>query len=343
MLGLWSALEAKIALTGESYNAICALSLVLRIPEAHMHILITGSNGFVGSLLVDSLIRSGDKITTLVRSEAKPIRQINRMQWDPGADSLDLSAAGNVDAVVHLGGVSIAGKRWSPQRKAAIRESRVHGTRLIAKAVADLTPKPPVMIVASAMGIYGNRGDEVLTEESEPGEGFLAEVGTDWERSADPAREAGVRIVHTRFGNVLGRDGGMVPRLKIPYMTGLAGPIGSGEQWWPWIAVEDAVRVIRFAIDRTEIVGPVNAVAPGITRQKEFAKAFASALRRPAFVPLPGWAAKLVVGELAEESLLSSQRMVPQVLEKHGFTWLGPDLETVFRHIFRSPSESEWR
>jgi len=142
---------------------------------------------------------------------------------------------------------------------------------------------------------------------------------------------------------VLGRKGGMVPKLKLPYMTGLAGPIGSGKQWWPWIAVEDVVRVIRFAIEKPEIVGPVNTVAPGITRQKEFAKEFASSLHRPAFMPLPAWAARLLIGGLADEGLLASQRMVPQLLEKHGFTWLGPDLKTVFWHIFRSPSESEWR
>ena len=308
-----------------------------------MHVLVTGSNGFVGSSLVQSLIRSGDRVTTLVRGEAPPVRLITRMTWDPGADSLDLSTAGNVDAVVHLGGVGIAARRWSPQHKAAIRESRVHGTRLLAKAVAAMTPRPPVMIVASAQGIYGNRGDELLTEESTPGEGFLAEVGVEWERSADPARDAGIRVVSTRFGNILGRDGGMVPKLKIPYMTGFGGPIGSGRQWLPWIAVEDVVRAIRFAIERAEIVGPVNTVAPGITRQKEFAKAFAGALRRPAFMPLPAWVARRVVGGLADEGLLASQRMVPQVLEQHGFTWLGPDLKTVFYHIFRAPAESEWR
>lgn len=307
-----------------------------------MHVLVTGSNGFVGGVLVDSLIRDGHRVTTLVRGEAPPVRQINRMRWDPGADTLDLSTAGNVDAVVHLGGVGIAAKRWSPQHKAAVRNSRVHSTRLLSKAVAEMEPKPPVMVVASAMGYYGDRGDDVLTEESGPGEGFLADVAVEWERAADPAREAGIRVVHTRFGNVLGRDGGMVPKLKIPYLTGFAGPIGSGKQWWPWIAVEDAARAIRFAIEKTEISGPVNACAPGITRQKEFAKEFAGALNRPSFMPLPAWAAKLLIGGLAEE-LLSSQRMKPQVLEENGFEWLGPDLETVFHHIFRAPSEGEWR
>ena len=307
-----------------------------------MHVLVTGSNGFVGEVLVNSLIRDGHRVTTLVRGEAPEVRQINRIRWDPGADTMDLSTAGHVDAVVHLGGVGIAAKRWSPEHKAAIRNSRVHGTRLLSKAVAAMDPKPPVMVVASAMGYYGDRGDDVLTEESGPGEGFLAEVGVEWERAADLAREAGIRVAHMRFGNVLGRDGGMVPRLKMPYLTGFAGPIGSGKQWWPWIAVEDAARAIRFAIDKTEISGPVNVSAPGITRQKEFAKKFAGALNRPSFMPLPGWAAKLLIGGLAEE-LLSSQRMKPQILEDNGFEWLGPDLQTVFHHIFRSPSEGEWR
>ncbi len=308
-----------------------------------MHVLVTGSNGLVGSALVNSLLRTGDRVTTLVRGQAKPARDITRIQWDPGADTLSLALAGNVDAVVHLAAASIGGKRWTPQYKAEIRDSRVRGTRLLSKAVAAMQPRPPVMVVASAMGIYGDRGDEIVTEDSVPGEGFLADVAVEWERSADPAREAGVRVINTRFGNILSRDGGMVPKLKLPYMTGLAGKIGSGQQWWPWIAIEDAIRAIRFVIDTPDIVGPVNVCAPGITRQKEFTKAFASALRRPSFMPLPAWAARLVVGGLADDGLLASQHMVPRVLEQLGFTWLGADLETVFHHMFRTPAENEWR
>lgn len=307
-----------------------------------MHVLVTGSNGFVGTTLVNSLVRDGHRVTTLVRGEAHPVNQITRINWDPGADTLDLSITGNPDAIVHLGGVGIADKRWKPKHKAAIRNSRVRSTRLISKAAAAMPRKPPVMIVASAMGYYGDRGEESLTEESGPGEGFLAETAVEWERAAEPARDAGIRVVHARFGNILGRNGGMVPKLKFLYGTGLGGRIGSGRQWWPWIAVEDAARAIRFVIEHDEISGPVNFVAPGITRQKEFTKEFAGALRRPAFMPLPAWAARLVIGELAGE-LLSSQRMVPEVLEQNGFEWRGPDLKTVFWHIFRSPAESEWR
>ncbi len=307
-----------------------------------MHVVVTGSSGLVGSILVDGLTRDRHRVTILTRGESKPAGQINQVRWDPGADSLDLSVVGNPDAIVHLGGVGIAARRWSPQHKAAIRNSRVRGTRLISKAAAAMPVKPPVLIVASAMGYYGDRGEETLTEESEPGEGFLAETAVEWERAADPARDAGIRVVHARFGNILGRDGGMVPRLKWIYRSGLGGPIGSGRQWWPWIAVEDAARAIRFAIENEQISGPVNVVAPEPSRQKQFAKEMARALRRPAFMPLPAWAARLVVGELSVE-LLSSQRMVPEVLQNHGFTWLGPDLQTVFHHIFRAPAESEWR
>lgn len=307
-----------------------------------MHVLVAGSSGLVGTVLVNSLVRDGHRVTTLVRGARPEVRQITQVQWDPGADSLDLSRVSNIDAVVHLGGVGIAAKRWNAQHQAAIRDSRVHSTRLLAKTIAEMDAKPPVFVVASAMGYYGDRGDEVLTEDSGPGDGFLPDTAVEWERSADPAREAGVRVAHTRFGNVLARDGGMVPRLKIPFMTGFGGPIGSGKQWWPWIAVEDAARVIRFVIDTPAISGPVNTCAPGTTRQKEFAKEFASALNRPAFMPLPGWAAKLIIGGLAEE-LLSSQRMKPQALEENSFEWLGPDLETVFHHIFRAPAENEWR
>jgi uncharacterized protein (TIGR01777 family) len=308
-----------------------------------MHVLITGSNGLVGAALVNSFLRTGDRVTTLVRGAAKSSRDITRVPWDPGADTLNLALAGNVDAVVHLAGASVGGKRWTPQYKAEIRDSRIHGTRLLSKAIGEMEHCPAVMVVASAMGIYGDRGDEILTEQSAPGDSFLADVAVEWERSADPARNAGVRVVNTRFANILARNGGMVPRLKLPYLTGLAGKIGSGQQWWPWVALEDVVRAIRFVIDKPDISGPVNVCAPGITRQKEFTKAFASALNRPSFMPLPAWAAKLVVGGLAKEGLLASQHMVPQVLEEHGFKWLGPDLDTVFHHIFRSPAENEWR
>jgi uncharacterized protein (TIGR01777 family) len=258
------------------------------------------------------------------------------------ADELDLSSAGRVDAVVHLAGVNVAGKRWNAEYKALIRDSRVRGTRLIAKAIAALDPKPRVMVMASAMGYYGDRGDEVLTEESAPGDDFMAGVAVEWERAADPAREAGTRVVATRFGHVLGKQAGTLPKLKTPFLLGLGGPMGSGRQWWPWVAVEDVVRVIRFAIDREDIAGAVNTVAPGITRQKEFAKELAKALGRPAFMPLPAWGAKLILGELAVD-VLSSRRMVPAVLESKGFKFLGPDLPTVFHHVFRAPAESEWR
>jgi hypothetical protein len=308
-----------------------------------MHVLVTGSSGLVGTVLTDFLLRSDDRVTILVRGESKHDRRINALRWDPTADSLDLAPAGNIDAVVHLAGASIGGKRWSPEYKALIRDSRVRGTRLISKAIAALDHKPSVMVMASAMGYYGDRGDEELTEESGPGEGFLAEVAVEWERSADPAREAGVRVVATRFGNILGRDGGMLPRLKLPFLTGLGGRIGSGKQWWPWIAVEDVARVIQLAIKNPNIDGPVNTVSPGITRQIDFARALAKALHRPAITPLPAWAAKLIVGGLAEEGLLASQKMLPAVLLNHGFEFLGEDLPTVFHHVFRAPSENEWR
>lgn len=308
-----------------------------------MHVLVTGSSGFVGSTLVEHLLRSGDRVTTLVRGSSDSDRRVNAVKWDPTADSIDLAVVGNVDAVVHLAGASIAGKRWNDEYKALIRESRVHGTRLLSRAITELNHKPSVMVMASAQGYYGDRGEEELTEESGPGEGFLAETAVEWERAADPARDAGIRVVATRFGNVLGKDGGMLPRLKIPFLSGLGGRVGSGQQWWPWIAVEDVARIIKFSIDNREIFGPVNTVAPGITRQIDFAKALAKTLRRPAIAPLPGWAAKLLVGGLAEEGLLASQKMVPSVLIDHGYQFLGEDLATVFHHVFRAPAESEWR
>ncbi len=307
-----------------------------------MHILVTGSSGLVGSTLVGRLLRESHTVTALVRNGGEAARGVNAVSWDPTAESLDLSSLGEIDAVVHLGGTPIAGKRWNPEYLAEIRDSRVRSTRLLSSAISSLEAKPPVMVVASAMGYYGDRGDELLAEDSGPGEGFLSEVAVEWERAADRARDAGIRVVHTRFGNVLSRHGGMVPRLKTPALTGVSGPIGSGRQWWPWVAVEDAARAITFMFDQPEISGPVNVVAPGITRQKEFAKRMARSLNRPAFIPLPAWALRLMVGGLSVE-LLSSQRMTPTILESNGFEWLGPDLETVFHHIFRAPSETEWR
>ena len=307
-----------------------------------MHVVVSGASGFVGSTLVDSLLRAGDRVTVLTRGGGPPERGVNRIKWDAMGDELDLSQAGRIDAVVHLAGANVAGKRWDAEYKALIRDSRVHGTRLIAKAIAALERKPPVMVMASAMGYYGDRGDEVLTEESPPGDDFLSEVGVEWERAADPAREAGVRVVATRFGHVLGRDGGMLPRQKLPYLLCLGGPMGSGKQWWPWVALEDVARAIRFVIERDDISGPVNVVAPGIKRQADFAKDLGKALGRPAFFPLPGWMAKLMLGELAIE-VLYSRRMVPTVLEAKGFEFLGPDLPTVLHHVFRAPAESEWR
>lgn len=308
-----------------------------------MHVLVTGSSGFVGSTLVDHLLRSGDRVTTLVRGSSNADRRVNPVKWDPTAESVDLAVVGNVDAVVHLAGASIGGKRWNAEYKKLIRDSRVHGTSVLSKAISGLSHRPPVMVMASAQGYYGDRGDEELTEESGPGEGFLADTAVEWENAADPARDAGIRVVATRFANVLGKEGGMLPRLKVPFLSGLGGRMGSGQQWWPWIAVEDVARIIKFSINNQEIAGPVNTVAPGITRQIDFAKALARTLRRPAIAPLPGWAAKLLIGGLAEEGLLASQKMVPSVLIDHGYEFLGEDLSTVFHHVYRAPAESEWR
>ena len=307
-----------------------------------MRVLITGSTGLVGTALVRSLTRSGDRMIVLVRGPTPDTPNITRIQWDAFADTLDLSAAGSIDAVVHLAGASIAGKRWSPEYKALIRDSRVLGTKLLSRTIAALDPKPPVLVMASAMGYYGDRGEEVLTEESPPGQGFLSELCVEWERAADAARDAGIRVAALRFGNILARDGGMLKRLGLVFKTGFGGRLGSGEQWWPWIAVEDVARVIRLAINEPGMVGPVNTVAPGITRQADFAKDLARTLRRPAIVPAPAWAVRLVLGELADD-VLASKRMAPKVLKERGFEWRGPDLPTVFEHVFRAPAESEWR
>jgi uncharacterized protein (TIGR01777 family) len=239
---------------------------------------------------------------------------------------------------VHLAGAPL-GLRWSPARKALMRDSRVNGTGLIARTVAALDPRPRVLVCASAYGYYGDRGDELLTEDSPPGRGFLADMATQWEAAAQPAREAGVRVVHARFGVALAPDGGALMQMKRVFKTGLGGRLGTGKQWWPWIAIEDAVAALRFVLERDAISGPVNVVSPRKVTNAEFARTLASVLKRPSFLSAPDWALRSVFGEAAREMLLASQRVVPAKLQNAGFRWLLPDLELVLRRYLRHRPE----
>lgn len=296
-----------------------------------MRILISGAGGTVGRALAPSLAADGHAIARLVRGRPGGAGEFH---WDPAAGALDPAAIASCDALIHLAGASIAAGRWSASRKDEILESRRMGTRLVATAIARATPPPRVLICASAMGFYGDRGDEVLTEASGPGVGFLAQVVRIWEGEARPATEAGVRVVHLRLGLVLARHGGALPRMALPFRLGLGGPIGSGRQWMSWIALDDLVRVFKRALTADDLSGPINAASPGPVTNREFTRILGRVLGRPAFLPLPGWVLRGVLGEMGNELLLFSQRMTPARLLANGFEFEHPALEESLRHTF---------
>lgn len=292
----------------------------------------------VGTALVRSCTASGDDVVRLVRERPRPDAK-NEVYWSPSEGEIDVASLGHIDAAVHLAGASIAGGRWTRSRKALIRNSRVNGTRLISQTLANMDPRPGVLVSPSAAEYYGDRGNEPLTEESERGEGFLPEVAELWETSAQPARDAGIRVVHTRFGLILDSSGGALAKMQLPFKTGLGAKMGGGRQWWPWIALDDVVGVIRFAITNGSLEGPVNTVAPGLVRNAQFTEALARALSRPAFLSAPGFVLKLAMGQMAEEILLSSQRVLPDKLEEAGYEFLYPQLDAALEHVLRRRDE----
>ncbi len=308
-----------------------------------MRVLVTGSSGLIGSAVVRSLINDEHRVVRLVRRPAVNRAEYDEAQWSPEDGKVDSESFGEIDAVVHLAGANVAEGRWNAERKATIRNSRVRGTSLLAGALAGLNFKPAVFVCASASGYYGDRGEEILTEASHPGTGFLAETAVEWENAAREARDAGIRTVHLRSGLVLSRDGGILPRLLLPFKTGLGAKMGNGKQWWPWIALVDAVRVIRLAIDNDQVMGPINVVAPGLVRNSEFTRVLADTLSRPAVLRVPRFAAGLVLGEFANEGMLASQRIAPVALERLAFNYLQPDLEDVLRHELLAPNGKSWR
>jgi len=286
-------------------------------------IAVTGASGFIGSAVAAVCAAEGHRVLRLVR---RPAETDHEVAWDPDGGQIDADKLEGVDAVVHLAGESIAGGRWNAERKARIRQSRVKGTRLLAGTLARLSAKPRVLVSGSAMGVYGDRGDEVLTETSLPGTGFLAEVGQAWESSADSARCAGIRVVHPRFGMVIHPSGGALEKMLTPFRMGLGGHLGNGQQWMSWISRDDAIAVIRAAISDESLSGPVNATSPNPVRNAEFTRLLGAALHRPAVAAVPSFALELMFGELAREALLASQRMMPARLHELGFSFEHPDL-----------------
>ncbi len=295
-----------------------------------MRIAVTGSHGLVGSALVTLLTAGGHQPIRLVRGEA---RGENEVRWEPSGGLRDPSRLEGFDGVVHLAGENIAAGRWTPERKAAIRESRVEGTRRLSEDLGRLARRPRVLVAASAVGFYGDRGEEVLQEDSPPGAGFLAEVCREWEAAADPAVRAGIRVAHARFGMVLSPNGGALKRMLLPFRLGLGGAIGTGRQFMSWIALDDAVRAILHILSHETLRGPVNMVAPTAVTNAEFARVLGRALSRPAVATLPAPAVRLIFGEMAEELLLASARVLPERLQESGYTFQFPELADALRHL----------
>lgn len=293
-----------------------------------MRVLISGASGLIGSALTRALRSQGHEPGALVRRSPAP----NEVQWDP-RQPLDPAKIENFDAVVHLAGKNIAGL-WTEKFKREVLESRVQGTRTVATAVAESyrrTGQPRVLICASGAGYYGNRGDELLTEESSAGTGFLAEVSQQWEAAAAAAIDAGVRVISLRIGVVLARDGGALKPMLLPFRLGLGGRIGSGKQYWSWIGFDDLIGTMIFALQKEGLSGPVNAVGPAPARNEEFVRALGRALHRPTIFPLPTFAVRTLMGEMGEELLLSSARVVPAKLNAAGYKFQHAGLDEALR------------
>jgi hypothetical protein len=292
-----------------------------------VELVVSGASGLLGSALVPAFEADGHEVLRLVRRAARGPREV---QWDPASRTVDLAALAGVQAAVNLSGATI-GRRWTTSRKAEIRASRVDSTRLLAESLATLDPRPEVLVSAGGVGIYGDRGDDILTEESALGDGFLAEVGKAWEEAAAPARAAGIRAVSFRQGVVLSRSGGILGRLRTPFRLGIGGRVGSGRQWWSWVTLDDLVAAYRLAL-ATDLDGPVNLVSPNPVTNAQFTRALGTALHRPTVVPFPAIAARTVFGEMGEEALLGSQRALPARLLDAGFSFGHGDLDGALEH-----------
>lgn len=294
-----------------------------------MKVLISGATGLIGSELVAALEAGGHETTRLTRSPGGP----EDVGWDPLGGEIDASRLGGHDTVVHLAGESIAEGRWNAAKKRRIMESRSRGTRLLAEALAGLSEPPKALVSASAIGYYGDRGDEVLTEESPPGSDFLAEVCKVWEAAADPAREAGIRVVHPRMGIVLSLEGGALGRTLPIFKLGGGGRIGSGRQWWSWVSLDDVVGTIVHALGNESVEGALNVGSPNPLTNAQYTKVLGQVLNRPTIFPLPAPAARLALGEVADALLLASQRVRPAKLEVTGYEFRHPELEGALRYL----------
>jgi uncharacterized protein (TIGR01777 family) len=305
-----------------------------------VEVAITGANGLIGSALARSLRDDGHTVRPLVRPASSDRESgADAIRWDPAAGTIERDALDGVDAVVHLAGAGIGDRRWSPARKREIRDSRTQGTGLLATTLAGLSRPPAVFVSASAVGYYGDRGDEELTERSSPGADFLAGVVQAWEAAAQPAVEAGIRTVFLRSGVVLSTDGGMLPRLVSLFRFFVGGRLGSGRQWMSWVSIDDEVGVIRFLFERDDLSGPVNVTGPSPVTNAQFTEALGAALHRPTAVTVPAFGPRLVLGrEMADELLFVSQRAVPSVLAAAEYDFAHCDVATALRAVLGTRS-----
>jgi uncharacterized protein (TIGR01777 family) len=301
-----------------------------RAEEEGLNVLVSGSTGLIGSALISTLANEGHRVIRLTRSGS--VGDHGTVRWDPSAGEIDADRLEGIDAVVHLAGESVEG-RWTSAKKARIRNSRVRGTRLLAETLARLPVPPGVMVSASAAGYYGDRGDELLREESAPGSNFLARTCQEWEAAADPAREVGVRVVHPRFGLVLGAEGGALATMLPIFKLGGGGKIGSGRQYWPWVAIDDTVGAVLHALVANSLEGPVNVVAPDPPTNLQYTRTLGRVLNRPTVFALPAPIAHVALGQLADELLLASQLVEPAKLEESGYEFRYPELEGALRHL----------
>jgi uncharacterized protein (TIGR01777 family) len=299
-----------------------------------MRVVVTGSSGLIGRALCSHLLGNGHEVVRVVRQPVRPDDLV--LQWNPQAGTIDASGLEGADAVIHLAGAGIGDRRWSEARKRVLVESRSRSTALLSSALAGLDRQPRVLVSASAIGFYGDRGDEVLTEQSPPGDDFLASLCVRWEAETGPAVEAGIRVICARTGVVLSPDGGALPKLLPLFKLGLGGRFGSGAQWWSWITLDDEIRAMEWLLE-SDVRGPVNLSAPNPVTNREFTRVLSAVLRRPALLPVPRFGPRLLLGsEFADAMLFTSARVRPAVLGSRGFVFSHSDLEAGLRKIFRS-------
>jgi hypothetical protein len=302
-----------------------------------MKILVTGSTGLVGTALVTALAGAGHTVCRLIRPESTAgggAKDGFDVPWNPTTGELGGAAVG-ADAVVNLAGASIGGGRWTAERKALLRSSRVDTTRALVTALAKMNARPRVLVSASAIGYYGSRRDESLAEESAAGADFLAGLAREWEAEAVKAEALGIRVVRARLGIILARHGGALAKMLLPFKLGVGGRVGPGQQWMSWVTLKDVVGILRLALENRAVQGAVNVVAPGAVRNAEFTKELARAVHRPALFPAPAFALRLALGEMADALLLASQRVVPQRLQQLGYRYLHPDLGVALAEILK--------